>query len=47
MAVAPEMEEREGFEPSWDLRPQQISSLRRYDRFGTSPDGAQYTRHGA
>ena len=36
------MAEREGFEPPWDLRPQQISSLRRYDRFGTSPSGGDY-----
>ena len=35
------MAERVGFEPTWGLRPQQISSLRRYDRFGTSPG-----RHG-
>jgi len=31
------MAERVGFEPTWGLRPQRISSPRRYDRFGTSP----------
>ncbi len=29
--------ERVGFEPTWGLRPQRISSPRRYGRFGTSP----------
>ena len=33
--------ERVGFEPTWGLRPQRISSPRRYDRFGTSPVGAR------
>ena len=31
------MAERVGFEPTWDLRPQRISSPRRYVHFGTSP----------
>ena len=31
------MAERVGFEPTWGVSPHQISSLRRYDRFGTSP----------
>ena len=33
------MAERVGFEPTWGLRPQRISSPRRYGRFGTSPRG--------
>ena len=35
------MAERVGFEPTWGASPQQISSLRRYDRFGTSPERRQ------
>ena len=32
------MAEKEGFEPSWErLAPHPISSRRRYDHFGTSP----------
>ena len=36
--VGCELAERVGFEPTWGVSPQQISSLRRYDRFGTSPE---------
>ena len=36
--------EREGFEPSWGLRPQRISSPRRYGHFGTSPRNAGQCR---
>ncbi len=37
------MAERVGFEPTWDLRPQRISSPRRYVHFGTSPVPGQGT----
>ena len=33
--------ERVGFEPTWGLRPQRISSPRRYGHFGTSPNSVQ------
>ena len=32
------MAERAGFEPAWSVSPHPISSRRRCDRFGTSPD---------
>ena len=35
--------ERVGFEPTWERTPHLISSQRRYDRFGTSPRGWDYT----
>lgn len=38
------MAEREGFEPSWGSRPHPISSRRRYDRFGTSPDDITHNK---
>ena len=34
--------ERVGFEPTWGLRPQRISSPRRYGHFGTSPNPVQH-----
>ena len=37
--------EREGFEPSWDLRPRPISSRCRYGRFGTSPSNYRAHTH--
>ena len=37
--------ERVGFEPTWERKaPHLISSQRRYDRFGTSPDGDRITQ---
>ena len=37
-----ELAERVGFEPTWSLRPQRISSPRRYGHFGTSPQDGRW-----